>query len=336
MRLIVSLTHSVRRGSNGDEAAGAGASVQPPTELVDAGDADRRATVAPRVGLALHAWWLELAVLTVGYVLYQTLQIQVTGSERSAVSRADWLWGAEQSLHIDPELWLDHLVAANRVLVLVTGFYYGILHFTVAPLVLVWLRLRRAEVYSVLRTTLVVASAVALVGYWLLPMAPPRLAVPGIVDTLKVNDILSAASPTGPAALANQYAAMPSLHVAWAVWVALALVVAFQDSRLRHLAWAYPAVTTMVVVGTGNHFVTDTAAGALVVWISWWVTTRVRLHLSVGAVAADGRVRSQETAVHTHARAAPFAVGLSGAAAARPPRSSSSDSRTWRPRRRAG
>ncbi len=217
-----------------------------------------------------------------------------------------------------------------------TGFYYGILHFTVTPLVLVWLRLRRAEVYSVLRTTLVVASAVALVGYWLLPMAPPRLAVPGIVDTLKVNDILSAASPTGPAALANQYAAMPSLHVAWAVWVALALVVAFQDSRLRHLAWAYPAVTTMVVVGTGNHFVTDTAAGALVVWISWWVTTRVRLHLSVGAVAADGRVRSQETAVHTHARAAPFAVGLSGAAAARPARSCPRTAGRGVPRRRAG
>ena len=90
------------------------------------------------------------------------------------------------------------------------------------PLVLVWLRLRRPSLYTPLRNVLVLVSLVALLSYWLLPLAPPRLAIPGIVDTLKVNDILSAGEPKGPASLANQYAAMPSLHVAWAVWVALA------------------------------------------------------------------------------------------------------------------
>jgi membrane-associated phospholipid phosphatase len=107
-------------------------------------------------------------------------------------------------------------------------------------------------------------------------MAPPRLSVPGIVDTLKVNDILSAGSPTGPASLANQYAAMPSLHVAWAVWVALALVAVSPGVRLRGLAWAYPVVTTLVVLGTGNHFLLDAVAGLALVAGSAWLVTRVQ------------------------------------------------------------
>ena len=89
---------------------------------------------------------------------------------------------------------------------------------------------------------------------------------------MKVNDILSAASPRGVAALANQYAAMPSLHVAWAVWVALAVVVAFPSARVRRLAWAYPVATTLVVMATGQHFLADAVAAALLVWAAWAVS----------------------------------------------------------------
>ncbi len=62
---------------------------------------------------------------------------------------------------------------------------------------------------------------------------------------------------------------MPSLHVAWAVWVALAVVIAFPGSRTRHLAWAYPVSTTLVVMATGNHFLIDAVAGALLVGAVW-------------------------------------------------------------------
>ncbi len=100
---------------------------------------------------------------------------------------------------------------------------------------LAWRRWRRQAGFAALRNTLVGSSLVALVMYWLVPLAPPRLAVSGIIDTSKVNDILSAGSPAWPASLANQYAAMPSLHVAWAVWVALACEVAFPRAAARHL-----------------------------------------------------------------------------------------------------
>ena len=156
-------------------------------------------------------------------------------------------------------------MSAHHWLALMAGLYYGILHFAVTPAILVWVRFRRRSVYEPLRNILVVSSVLALVVYWVWPLAPPRLAVPGIVDTLKVNNILSAGSPTGPASLANQYAAMPSLHVAWAVWVALALLAAWPVSRWRVAAWAYPVVTTLVVLGTGNHFLMDAVAGLVLV-----------------------------------------------------------------------
>jgi hypothetical protein len=222
--------------------------------------------------------WLEALSLVAGYTLYQFVQILVVGSRRSAIERATWLWSTEQHLHVDPEVWLNHFVAEHYWLIVVTGLYYGILHFVVTPLVLVWLRARRPDRYASLRNTLVGTSVAALIVYWLLPLAPPRLSVPAVIDTMKVNDILSAASPHGLAALANQYAAMPSLHVAWAVWVALAVVVAFPSSRFRHLAWVYPVLTTLVVMATGNHFLADAVGAALLVWAAWAVSPALGAH----------------------------------------------------------
>ena len=230
----------------------------------------------PRRDVVLPPWWVEGAAVAAGYVLYQVVQIAVAGSTRSAVDRAIWLWSFERHLHLDPETALNHIVTGSHWLAVAAGSYYGIAHFVVTPLVLVWLRFRRQWAYVPLRNVLVASSLVALVVYWLLPMAPPRLAVNGIVDTLKVNNILSAGSPTGPASLANQYAAMPSLHVAWAVWVALALVVALPGVRGRGIVWAYPVVTTLVVLGTGNHFLLDAVAGFALVLGTAWVVTRAQ------------------------------------------------------------
>jgi hypothetical protein len=99
--------------------------------------------------------------------------------------------------------------------------------------------------------------------FWTWPVAPPRFAVPGMTDVLVRYRILGAGSPHGPDSLVNLYAAMPSLHVAWAAWCAAALVTATR-SRWRHLAWLYPAATTVVVLATANHFLADAAAGLAV------------------------------------------------------------------------
>src|SRR5262249_56257506 len=93
-------------------------------------------------------------------------------------------------------------------------------------------------------------------GAW--PAAPPRFSVPGMTDILVTRDILGAAHPHGATSLVNLYAAMPSLHVAWAAWCATAIVTT-TGTRWRHLAWLYPAATILVVLASANHFLLDTA-----------------------------------------------------------------------------
>src|SRR5215467_5027942 len=72
----------------------------------------------------------------------------------------------------------------------------------------------------------------------------------------------------------DQYASMPSLHVAWAVWCALALYPMFRHRALRVLVVAYPVMTTLVVVATGNHFFFDAVAGTLLACLTWAVVSQ--------------------------------------------------------------
>jgi uncharacterized membrane protein YbhN (UPF0104 family) len=153
--------------------------------------------------------------------------------------------------------------AARPVLAETAGYYYGLAHFIITPLVLAWLWLRRPAAFGPLRSALVLATTAANVVFWTWPAAPPRFAVPGMTDILARDRILGAGSPHGPDSLVNLYAAMPSLHVAWAAWCAAAVVAATRG-RWRHLAWLYPAATTLDVLATANHFVLDAAAGLAV------------------------------------------------------------------------
>ena len=107
------------------------------------------------------------------------------------------------------------------------------------------------------------ATAAANLVFWAWPAAPPRFSVPGMTDILATRDILGAAHPRGATSLVNLYAAMPSLHVAWAAWCGLAVVTASRG-RWRRLAWLYPAATTLVVLASANHFLLDAAGGLAV------------------------------------------------------------------------
>jgi hypothetical protein len=148
--------------------------------------------------------------------------------------------------------------------------YYGGTHFLVPAAILIWLLLRHPERYARARTTLAVMTAVAFVCFWLYPVAPPRLlpASFGFVDTLRAGGSGHLESSLINTA-GDQYASMPSLHVAWAVWCALALYPMFRHWALRALVVAYPVMTTLVVVATGNHYFLDAAAGTLLACLVW-------------------------------------------------------------------
>jgi hypothetical protein len=155
------------------------------------------------------------------------------------------------------------------------NLYYGGTHFLVPAAALGWLLLRHPERYARARTALVVTTAVGFAFFWLFPVAPPRL-LPGgfgIVDTMRATGAGHVES-TLISTAGDQYASMPSLHVAWAVWCALALYPVLRHRAVRVLAVAYPVMTTLVVVATGNHYLLDAAAGALLAGLTGAVVAR--------------------------------------------------------------
>ena len=220
---------------------------------------NRRVSLAwPRLPAAA-----EVAIVAAGYAGYALVRLAVRASRPAAIAHAAALWRAERWLHLDIEPSLNHLIAAPPVLAEMAGYWYGLAHFIVTPLVLAWLWLRRPAAFGPLRSALVLATTGANVVFWTWPVAPPRFAVAGMTDILVRYRILGAGDAHGPDSLVNLYAAMPSLHVAWAAWCAAAIVAATRG-RWRHLAWLYPAATTFVVLATANHFVLDAAAGLAV------------------------------------------------------------------------
>jgi len=216
----------------------------------------RRVSLAwPRLPAAV-----EVATIAAGYAGYALVRLTVRASRRAAFAHAAGLWRVERWLHLDPEPSLNHLTAAHPALAETAGYYYGLAHFIITPLILAWLWLRRPAAFGRLRSALVLATTAANLVFWTWPAAPPRFSVPGLTDVLVRYHLLGAGNPHGPASLVNLYAAMPSLHVAWAAWCAAAVVTATR-TRWRHLAWLYPAATTLVVLASANHFLLDAAAG---------------------------------------------------------------------------
>ena len=166
-------------------------------------------------------------------------------------------------LGIDVEPWFNHLVAPHATAALAVGYYYALLHFILTPLALAWLYVFRPRAFPRLRSALVLSTIGANIVFWTWPVAPPRFAIGGMTDILTAHNVLDSADPHGVTGAANLYAALPSLHVAWATWVAVAVVMSTR-TRWRHLAWLYPAATTFVVLSSANHFVFDVAGGLLI------------------------------------------------------------------------
>jgi hypothetical protein len=216
-------------------------------------------------------WWLELATIGTAYLVYEATRAVSAPNKTAALVHGHDIVRFEAWLHIDPEAALNRLINHWDLVSDLAGYYYSTLHFVITPLVLVFLWVRRPQLYPRLRSALVVATAAALVVYVVWPVAPPRFTTPALTDTLVRDHIMGMSDPHGVAGLINQYAAMPSLHVGWAIWCAVAVTAAFR-SRWRYLAWIYPTATTFVVLATANHYVLDAVAGAVLILVTMVLT----------------------------------------------------------------
>jgi hypothetical protein len=168
----------------------------------------------------------------------------------------------EHALRIDVEHAANLWVTSHRLLSLVATDIYQFAHVTVTLSVLAWCWWRRPELYRPARNALVAINLVGLTVFLLLPVAPPRL-LPGYGFVDAVAQAGYGTNHGGPVP-ADQYGALPSLHLGWAVWATVIAMRMLPAVRWRHLCWAYPALVTVVVVVTGNHYLLDAVAGTTV------------------------------------------------------------------------
>ncbi|MGH8894574.1 MAG: phosphatase PAP2 family protein, partial [Actinomycetes bacterium] len=222
----------------------------------------------------------ELALLTLLYVGYSAARLVGDSDVGTATEHAETLLRIEQWLFLDGERWANRALHTVPGLAVAASYWYAALHYLVTPAVLVWVYRARPAHYRPVRNALVIGSVVGLVGFTVLPMAPPRM-LPGYVDTLATTSGYGwwgadASAPEGLGSLTNELAAMPSLHVGWAFWCAWVLVRLTRDRTVRRWAVLYAAGTALVVVVTANHYVLDAVAGVFVMAIGMNLAGRYR------------------------------------------------------------
>jgi PAP2 superfamily len=182
----------------------------------------------------------------------------------AALGHGEGVLALERTLGMDPELSLDRWLSAHHTFALAVSDYYDNAHFVVTLGLLGWLWWRRADIYRPLRNTLVLVNVIAFAVFWLYPVAPPRmLTQDGFSDVVASTHAFGSWHTGALASNANQLAAMPSLHMAWAAWCALVLWRLSTLVWVRGLALVYPCVTAFAVLATGNHYVLDVIAGLL-------------------------------------------------------------------------
>jgi hypothetical protein len=243
--------------------------------------APRRLAVASLPRLRLPAGLREAALLAFLWIGYSATRLVASDDLRGARARARDLLDVETLLHIDIEAWLNQALAPVTALAVPMAVWYASLHYLVTPAVLVFLFFRRRPDYARARTALAIGTAVGLLAYLAVPTAPPRLMSGGsYLDVLARTAQYGwwsthASAPAGLGDVSNELAAMPSLHVGWAVWVAWA-VWRHVGVVGRSVATLYAIGTTVVVLATGNHWLLDAVAGAAVVTIGIALSGRLQ------------------------------------------------------------
>jgi hypothetical protein len=196
----------------------------------------------------------ETALVLALFALWQFAGSFAVMGPGGALARSRWIWHAERVLHLPSEASVQHLFLGHPLIVQASNLYYAGLHFPVLIGCMIWLFGWHRDRYPAARTTLVALTGVCLLVQ-LIPVAPPRmLPGTGLVDTAirYGQSVYGTQAGFDP----DQLSAMPSVHVGWAILVAI-LVIGTATSRWRWLALAYPALTLLVVVVTANHFWMD-------------------------------------------------------------------------------
>lgn len=265
------------------------------TNTVDV-DTTNGTTVETARPVRLH-WYVEISLVLGFYIIYSMVRNQFGSASvhpAQAFSNALHVIHIERALDLFVEVKIQETFLGWRPFMQMWNVFYGTFHFVVTAAVMILLFRRAPARYRRWRTVLGFTTALALIGFSLFPLMPPRLLGDfgpfgghslqyRFIDSLADFGGLWSFSSGGMKSLSNQYAAMPSLHVAWATWCALAIWPLLRHRWSRGLFVAYPFITLFAVVVTANHYWLDGLGGLIALSLG--------LGLTICTAGAVGRVR---------------------------------------------
>lgn len=258
-----------------------------------------------RVRLTASGVAVEAAVVLGLYALWQEGGNLADTHVAGAAANARWVWHAERVLRLPSEVSVQHLILPHHWLVQAVNGFYDIAHVPALIAFLIWMYFRHRDAYRRWRTIGAVLTGASLL-IQMIPVAPPRLMPQlGFVDTaMRYHESVYAPGGIGDA---TQLAAMPSVHIAWSLFIAVA-VIAVSTSRWRWLVALHPAATIFAVVATANHWWLDGIVAATLLPLSVAAYEGVRLALTQLNAAAQPAIPrlTSSSAIWTALRAAPL------------------------------
>jgi hypothetical protein len=221
-------------------------------------------------GRALRPWAKELTLILILYGLWQYAGELSLGHVTQAMARGGSIAHLERALHLPSERATQALFLHHRLVLQGFNDFYAFIHTPALAITLVWLFVRHRAYYPPLRTVLALVTGASL-AIQLFPVAPPRLLpLLGVIDT---GALIGPRVYTPGAPGLDQLSAMPSLHVGWSIVIAVAIISVCRR-RWRWLALAYPILTLVAVVVTGNHFWADGVVAAVLCGLAMLIVAK--------------------------------------------------------------
>jgi hypothetical protein len=217
-----------------------------------------------RVGLGR-----QVGIVAAAVAAYFGVRGATEAATDRALANAATVVDFERSVGLFHEAWLQSTFAGTPAVATFFNWIYIWGHWPVIVATLIWLARTNPEIYFRTRNAMLLSGSVGLVIFTLFPLAPPRLAELGLVDT--VTQSSDAYRVLQPAMFTNQYAAMPSLHVGWDLLIGLAILTAARAPLLRAFGAAMPVLMVAAVVLTANHYIIDAIIGAALTATCWFV-----------------------------------------------------------------
>jgi hypothetical protein len=226
----------------------------------------------------------QLGIFLLAYLLYSAARFVTIGDLGVAQANADWIMDLERKLDVGVEATVQQALTGTWVLWLLNHLYLAA-QLVVLPGSLIFLYRRSRPLYERLRNTILATWVLSIPIYAAFPVAPPRLADSGLVDTITTQTGLALDSSL-TTSFYNELAAVPSLHVGFAVVVGIVVAAAIRHPALKVLAWLWGPAIGLAVVATGNHYVFDIAAGVVAAALGY----------ALGAAVARAKPRAREIA----------------------------------------